>query len=124
MEGPVRSGGVIVLVAALLWLLYLLPSWRGRAQFHAAERNAVRLNQALRPDRRGEFGELFFIEMLARLELAGLDAIHRQRAQIVATDLGRDFFAAAEQYIEIARAESAPFCRCHVEFRIRKTALV
>ncbi len=48
MDGPVLSGGVIVLVAVLLWLLYLLPSWRGRFQYDAAERNAVRLNQALR----------------------------------------------------------------------------
>lgn len=48
MDGPVLSGGVIVLVAALLWMLYLLPSWRGRFQYDAAERNAVRLNQALR----------------------------------------------------------------------------
>lgn len=48
MEGPVLSGGVIVLVSVLLWLLYLLPSWRGRHQFYASERNAVRLNQALR----------------------------------------------------------------------------
>ena len=48
MDGPVLSGGVIVLVAVLLWMLYLLPSWRGRFQYNAAERNAVRLNQALR----------------------------------------------------------------------------
>ncbi|MDR6868891.1 hypothetical protein J2Y69_003517 [Microbacterium resistens] len=48
MDGPVLSGGVIALVAALLWLLYFLPSWRGRHQYEAAERNAVRLNRALR----------------------------------------------------------------------------
>ena len=48
MDGPVLSGGVIVLVAMLLWALYLMPTWRGRHQYNAAERNAVRLNQALR----------------------------------------------------------------------------
>lgn len=48
MDGPVLSGGVIVLAAVLLWMLYLLPSWRGRFQYNASERNAVRLNQALR----------------------------------------------------------------------------
>ena len=42
------SGSVIVLVAMLLWALYLMPTWRGRHQYNAAERNAVRLNQALR----------------------------------------------------------------------------
>ncbi|MCP2637682.1 large exoprotein [Microbacterium sp. HD4P20] len=48
MDGQVWGGGVIVLVAALLWLVYLLPSWHNRRQYDAAERNAVRLNQALR----------------------------------------------------------------------------
>lgn len=48
MGGQVWGGGVIVLVAALLWLLYLLPTLHSRRQFDAAERNAVRLNQALR----------------------------------------------------------------------------
>jgi hypothetical protein len=48
MGGQVLGGGVIVLVAVLLWLVYLLPSWYSRRQFDAAERNAVRLNQALR----------------------------------------------------------------------------
>jgi hypothetical protein len=48
MGGQVLGGGVIVLVAVLLWLVYLLPSWHSRRQFDAAERNAVRLNQALR----------------------------------------------------------------------------
>ena len=48
MGGQVLGGGVIVLVAVLLWLVYLLPSWHARHQFNAAERNAVRLNQAIR----------------------------------------------------------------------------
>jgi hypothetical protein len=39
---------VIILVAVALWLLYLLPSWVRRHQFITAERNALRLNQALR----------------------------------------------------------------------------
>ncbi|MFC8683116.1 large exoprotein [Microbacterium ureisolvens] len=48
MGGQVLGGGVIVLVAVVLWLVYLLPTWHSRRQFDAAERNAVRLNQALR----------------------------------------------------------------------------
>lgn len=48
MGGQVLGGGVIVLVAVLLWLVYLLPSWHSRRQYDASERNAVRLNQALR----------------------------------------------------------------------------
>lgn len=46
--GQVLGGGVIVLVAVLLWLVYLLPTWHHRRQYDAAERNAVRLSQALR----------------------------------------------------------------------------
>lgn len=48
MGGQVLGGGVIVLVAVLLWLVYLLPSWHSRYQYDASERNALRLNQALR----------------------------------------------------------------------------
>lgn len=36
------------MVAAILWLAYLLPSWHSRHQYNATERNAVRLSQALR----------------------------------------------------------------------------
>ncbi|HKT56868.1 MAG TPA: large exoprotein, partial [Microbacterium sp.] len=48
MGGQVLGGGVIVLVAVALWLLYLLPSWSRRHRYLTAERNALRLNQALR----------------------------------------------------------------------------
>ena len=42
------GGGVVVLVAVLLWLLYLLPSIMRRSRYDASERNALRLNRALR----------------------------------------------------------------------------
>ncbi|SDQ90031.1 hypothetical protein [Microbacterium sp. cf332] len=48
MGGQVLGGGVIVLVAVALWMVYLLPTWHSRYRYDAAERNAVRLNQALR----------------------------------------------------------------------------
>lgn len=48
MDGQVLGGGVVILVAAVLWLAYLLPSWHARYQYNATERNAVRLSQALR----------------------------------------------------------------------------
>ena len=48
MDGQILGGGVIALVVVLLWLIYLLPTWYARARDNAAERNAVRLNQALR----------------------------------------------------------------------------
>lgn len=48
MDVPILGGGVILLIAAVLWLVYLVPSWQSRHQFNATERNAVRLSQALR----------------------------------------------------------------------------
>lgn len=44
----VIGGGLLVAVAAALWVAYLLPSWLRRRQYLATERNAVRLQQTLR----------------------------------------------------------------------------
>ncbi|UNK71824.1 hypothetical protein [Microbacterium sp. H1-D42] len=74
MDGPVLSGGVIVLVAVLLWALYFLPSWRGRHQYYSAERNAVRLNQALRV-----LAETSETPDEVRLELTARTALAQQR---------------------------------------------
>ena len=74
MNGPVLSGGVIVLVAAALWMLYLLPSWRGRHQYYAAERNAVRMNQALRV-----LAETSEVPEEVRLELNTRTALQQQK---------------------------------------------
>jgi hypothetical protein len=38
----------MVAVAAVLWVAYLMPTWSRRKQYQATERNAVRLQQALR----------------------------------------------------------------------------
>lgn len=74
MDGPVLSGGVIVVVAVLLWVLYFVPSWRGRHQYYAAERNAVRLNQALRV-----LAETSETPDEVRLELTARTALAQQR---------------------------------------------
>lgn len=74
MGGQVLGGGVIVLVAVLLWLVYLLPSWHARHQFNAAERNAVRLNQAIRI-----FAETSETPDEVRLELNARTALTQQR---------------------------------------------
>jgi hypothetical protein len=74
MGGQVLGGGVIVLVAVLLWLVYLLPSWHSRRQFDAAERNAVRLNQALRV-----LAETSETPQEVRLELNARTALAQQK---------------------------------------------
>ncbi|CAN5122604.1 hypothetical protein BH09ACT6_BH09ACT6_15150 [soil metagenome] len=42
------GGGLIVGLAAVLWLIYLLPTWFRRNEYLATERNVVRLQQTLR----------------------------------------------------------------------------
>lgn len=42
------GGGLFVLVAAALWLVYLMPNWARRREYLATERNALRLQQTLR----------------------------------------------------------------------------
>lgn len=48
MSGGVLGGGVIFVVAALLWAAVLVPTWLRRREFRAAERNAIRLQRTLR----------------------------------------------------------------------------
>ncbi|MGO1508348.1 MAG: hypothetical protein ACTHZW_03390 [Microbacteriaceae bacterium] len=88
MNGPVLSGGVIVLVAVLLWMLYLLPSWRGKYQYNAAERNAVRLNQALRVlAETSETPDEVRLELNARTALAQQKLAKRVQSEKEAAEL-------------------------------------
>lgn len=48
MTGGVLGGGVIFVIAALLWAAVLVPAWIRRREFRAAERNAARLQRTLR----------------------------------------------------------------------------
>ncbi|HBS74340.1 MAG TPA: large exoprotein, partial [Microbacterium sp.] len=98
MGGQVLGGGVIVLVAVLLWLVYLLPSWNSRRQFDAAERNAVRLNQALRV-----LAETSETPREVRLELNARTAAAQQRLARQATQ-EREQAALETQRLELERA--------------------
>ncbi|GAA0967097.1 hypothetical protein [Frigoribacterium faeni] len=42
------GGGVVLALVAVLWLVYLVPTWHKRQEYLATERNAVRLQQTLR----------------------------------------------------------------------------
>ncbi|TFC46407.1 hypothetical protein E3T26_02270 [Cryobacterium sp. TMT1-21] len=48
MSSEVLGGGVMIAVAAALWVTYLMPTWARRRQYLTTERNAVRLQQTLR----------------------------------------------------------------------------
>ncbi|MDQ4137852.1 MAG: large exoprotein, partial [Actinomycetota bacterium] len=48
MEFTGGGAGIMLALAAVLWLIYLVPSWVRRREYLATERNAVRLQQSLR----------------------------------------------------------------------------
>lgn len=48
MTGSALGGGLLFVVAALLWSAVLVPAWLRRREFRAAERNALRLQRTLR----------------------------------------------------------------------------
>ncbi len=103
MGGQVLGGGVIVLVAVLLWLVYLLPSWHSRYRYDAAERNAVRLNQALRVlAETSETPEEVRIELNTRTALAQQRLARKALAEREHAGLERSRAA-----LELARAERA-----------------
>jgi hypothetical protein len=48
MELTGLGGGVMLAIAAGLWLVYLVPNWLKRREYLATEKNAVRLQQTIR----------------------------------------------------------------------------
>jgi hypothetical protein len=103
MDGQVLGGGVIVLVAVVLWLVYLLPSWHSRHQYYSAERNAVRLNQALRV-----LAESSETPGEVHLELSARTAAAQQRlARRALAERERAGLEEARAELEIARSEAA-----------------
>lgn len=103
MGGQVLGGGVIVFVAVALWLVYLLPSWQSRHRFTSAERNAVRLNQALRV-----LAETAETPREVRLELTARTAHQQQKiARQVQAHQAQTELAEAKARLEVARLEAA-----------------
>jgi hypothetical protein len=103
MGGQVLGGGVIVLVAVVLWLVYLLPSWHSRHQYTSAERNAVRLNQAIRIlAETSETPREVQLELNARTALAQQKLARRAQAEKENAGL-----AVAKARLEVAKQESA-----------------
>jgi hypothetical protein len=101
MDGQGLGGGVIVLVAVALWMVYLLPSWHSRRQYDAAERNAVRLSQALRV-----LAETSETPEEVRLELTTRTAAAQQRlAKRALAEREQAALEEAKVQLERARAE-------------------
>jgi hypothetical protein len=101
------GGGVVLLVAAVLWVVYLMPAWAARRQYLATERNAIRLQQTLRIlAQTAELPDEVRVEMNAR-SLAEAQRVARseeaKRAAIV-----RAHEAARQREITRRLAEQAP----------------
>ena len=48
VNGDFLGGGIVLAVAAVLWIVYLVPTLWRKHNFDATEKNAVRLNQTIR----------------------------------------------------------------------------
>ncbi|MDD7961973.1 large exoprotein [Microbacterium thalli] len=124
MGGQVLGGGVIVLVAVALWMVYLLPTWHSRYRYDAAERNAVRLNQALRvlaetSETPGEVRvELSTRTALAQQKLARQVQHEHEQLRLEAE---RQRLTEARQAVRAARLErlASPEHRARVRRRVR-----
>ncbi|MEP6480849.1 MAG: hypothetical protein ABJA94_02450 [Rhodoglobus sp.] len=82
MELTGLGGGVMLAIAAVLWLAYLLPSWFRSREYLATEKNAVRLQQTIRV--LAETSEVQRTEMLRSLP-SGPVAVGRPVRQVFET---------------------------------------
>jgi hypothetical protein len=113
MSSEALGGGVMVAVAAALWVAYLMPTWSRRRQYLAVERNAVRLQQTLRIlAETAEVPEPVRLEANARTVrtqqklLAEVEEATRLEAK-AATDAARTARRAAAEAAAAARAPLA-----------------
>lgn len=74
MTGGGLGGGVIFVVAALLWSAVLVPAWLRRREFRAAERNAARLQRTLRV-----LAETSEVPDEVRIEATAREALAREK---------------------------------------------
>jgi hypothetical protein len=112
MGGQVLGGGVIFLVAVALWMLYLLPTWHSRHQYNAAERNAVRLSQALRVlAETSETPQEVRLELNARTALAQQKLARRVQAEKERVGLEQARIELEEAKAEARAARAAPAAR-------------
>jgi len=68
------GGGVLLALAAGLWLVYLIPTWLRRREYLATERNAVRLQQTLRV-----LAETAEVPVAIRAEATARSVVQQQR---------------------------------------------
>jgi hypothetical protein len=95
------GGGVLLVLAAGLWLLYLVPNWLRRREYDATERNAVRLQQTLRV-----LAETAEVPYAVRVE-ATARSVAAQEKVLAAAERTRDAAARRQATRELAAAAPA-----------------
>jgi len=119
------DGGIMVVLAAGLWLVYLMPTWFKRREYAALEKTAVRRQQAMHILR-----ETAPVPVLTRVE-----AIVSPTGQVTDPDRlaeaikrSRDAQAARESNRRLAAATGAPAqaasARVRISRRLRRTRAV
>lgn len=112
----VTGGGtaILIAVAAAMWLLYLVPMWRRRAEYLATERNAIRLQQTLRI-----MAHSAEVPAEVRAELTARDVAAQQRSlaarQREELAIARAREAAAQRAVRMRLTESAPGLMAEVD---------
>jgi hypothetical protein len=76
MEFTGLGGGIMLAIAAGLWLVYLVPNWLRRREYLATERNAVRLQQTIRI-----LAETAEVPAAVRAEAAARRVAHQLRVE-------------------------------------------
>lgn len=101
------SSSVVIVLAAALWLLYLIPTWLRRREYLATERNAVRLQQTLRiMAETAEVPDQIRVESTARSVAAQEKILQREMQRTQAIARAQDAAAARAAIRQLA--ESRP----------------
>jgi hypothetical protein len=123
------GGGVVLGLVAVLWLVYLIPSWAKRQQYLATERNAVRLQQTLRIlAQTAELPEEVRVEANAKSVASAQKVLRSEEAKREAIRRAQE--AARQRAITRELAATAPVLRAAdsepalAARRLRRTRLV
>jgi hypothetical protein len=102
------SSGVMLALAAGIWLVYLVPTWLKRREYLATERNAVRLQQTLRIlAESAEVPVAVRAETSARSVAAFQRSLRKQEQLAEAVARARDAAAAEAATRRLAEAQPA-----------------
>lgn len=102
------SGGALVAVVAVLWLLYLVPSWMQRRRYMATERQVTRMQQALRvmSGTAGEGADLVEAELNAR-RVAELAREAKRQKKLTVRMERQKAHAITEEKLRVERVRAA-----------------